>query len=340
VVAQPGPGQVKLKAVATARAAAQPIIGFRLMIDGRTLPDEQGKADFGAGKPKAEAEWTVTLPAGSHQFRVLARCPDVSAFSAPVERTNGNLAQQPRLHYVAVGIDKYKVQALELKCAVNDAKAIGNLLTTMPVGPYQPGVPCTLLDAKATKASVTKALESLRGGAVKPNDLVVFFFAGHGFKDASGFYLLTVESNPMNLAKTALSGAELRKNLNNFPCQVLLLLDACHSGAAAKDFRPVVDDVTRTLTEDECGVAVLSAAMAGEKSREKGKHGLFTSAMIDALKKADGVPYNRHNRLQYIHHLHSYVLDEVAHLSDEQQHPCLTLPSIVEPFPIRRVAGK
>ncbi len=250
---------------------------------------------------------------------------------------NVNPAKQPRLHVLAVGVNAYQDPALTLTFATADAKAIACAFCQAAGEPYRAGEGVILLDAKARKQALLDALANLRG-QVKPNDLVVFFFAGHGVKDKSGFYLLPVEANPKDLAKTAVSGTELRKTLGEFPCQVLLLLDACHSSGAVKNFRPVVDDLTRELTDDDCGVAVLSAAMANEQAQEKDGHGLFTYAVLAALNHADGVPFNRHNRLLYVHHLHSFVFDEVARLSGERQHPFLSLPWVVEPFPIRKMS--
>ena len=57
------------------------------------------------------------------------------------------------------------------------------------------------------------------------------FFAGHGATKKNQFYLLTHEANLNLLDATALSGAKLREALGAFPCQVLLILDACHAGA-------------------------------------------------------------------------------------------------------------
>jgi len=120
---------------------------------------------------------------------------------------------------------------------------------------------------------------------------------------------------------------------------VLLILDACHSSAGIKSFRPAVDDLTRALTDDECGVAVLCAAMANEKALEKQGNGLFTRAIIQALNRSDGVPFNRHNRRLYVHHLHTYVFDEVSQQSGDRQHPFLSLPWVVESFPVTQFPG-
>jgi hypothetical protein len=119
------------------------------------------------------------------------------------------------------------------------------------------------------------------------------------------------------------------------------MLDACHSAGygqgkplAQKELRPATDDVARTLTDDEVGVVVLCAAMAHEKAIETKGHGLFTQAILEALAHAEGVPFNRDNRRLYVHHLHSYVFDEVMRRSGDRQHPFLSLPWIVESFPL------
>ena len=90
---------------------------------------------------------------------------------------------------------------------------------------------------------------------VKPRDLLVFFFAGHGVREGREFFLLTHDADLKKLGKTALSGSQLRQRLADFPCQVLLLFDACHSGSAAKSL--VADVASRQLADEECGAALV-----------------------------------------------------------------------------------
>jgi hypothetical protein len=91
---------------------------------------------------------------------------------------------------------------------------------------------------------------------------------------------------------------------------------------------------------DDCGVAVLCAAMANEKAQEKDGNGLFTRAVMVALAHAEGVPFNRANRMLYVHHLHSFVFDTVREESSGRQHPFLSLPRGVESFPVARTRAK
>jgi WD40 repeat protein len=330
--------KVKAKATATAAARGQPVRSLRLLVDGRPLPDGQGVLDLKAGQEKAEAEWTVELPPGEHELKALARGPDTAGTSAavPIDVTAASADERPTLHVIAVGIDAYPQQALQLKCAVADARGLAdafgkhcagkdNLFGAARVKP--------LLNGDATRAAVLAALKAARQ-AVKPGDLLVFSFAGHGAKQGKQFYLLTVDADPAKLAQTALSGDDLRTALADLPCQVLLLLDACHSAAGVRAF---IDEAARNLTGDECAVAVLCAAMGYEEAQEKDGHGLFTKAVIEALSRVDRVPYNARDGRQYVHHLGSFVLDEVEGASHGDQHPFLTMPYVTESFPVRQL---
>jgi hypothetical protein len=147
-----------------------------------------------------------------------------------------------------------------------------------------------------------------------------------------------------NLGKTALSGAKLQDELKALPCQVLLMMDACHSAGygvkgklAQKNLPPATDLATRKMTEDEVAVVVMCAAMGNEKAIERGQNGLFSRALAAALTAKGGVPCNPVNHKQYLHHLQSYVFDQVMLESEDQQHPFLHLPWVVESFPLRQV---
>ena len=42
----------------------------------------------------------------------------------------------------------------------------------------------------------------------------------------------------------------------------------------------------------------------------------------------------------YLHHLHTFVFDRVSDESEDRQHPFLSLPWVVESFPVAQFAGK
>ena len=336
---------VTLKVQAEALAKEQPIISLRLMMDGRVVPGKETVVEFKDGKLKVEPfEWTIELPEGEHQFAVLARCPDSSAISPAVRVKHVNAAKLPTLHVLTVGINDYKFGGLDLLYAAPDAEALAAAFAKNCKGqPFREVKTKILINQQATAKNIAAELAELRG-AVAQQDLVIVFFACHGVKHKKAYYLLTHEADPENLDKTGLSGDVLRKTLAEFKCQVLLMLDACHSAGFGEGkklsklgLKPATDDVARDLTDDDYGVAVMCAAMGHEKAEGKAGHGLFTAALLEALEKKPGVPvpFNRFNQRVYIHHLQAYVFDEVSARSEERQHPFLSLPWVVESFVIR-----
>jgi hypothetical protein len=333
--------KVKLKATAEAAVKGQPVTALRLLVDGRPLPDGEGMLDLKEGQSKAEATWEVTLPPGEHELKVLARGPATAGASPAVALAvpTPAAAARPTLHVIAVGINAYQQPALHLACAVADARELADAFPKDCAGPanlFGQAKVTALIDAGATRDAVLAALKAARA-AVKPGDLLVFSFAGHGVKQGRKFYLLTVDADPDKLAETALSGDSLRAALADMPCQVLLLLDACHSAAGVRAFS---DEATGKLTDDECGVAVLCAAMGAEEAQEKNGHGLFTRAVLDALGNGEDVVYNRRDHRQYVHHLGSFVQDAVKDWSNDEQHPFLTMPFVTESFPIRQMPAR
>ncbi len=82
-----GKSTYRMKASAIAGKGQQPVMALRLLMDGRPMPGSDTLKEFPGGKAQAEAEWTVELPEGKHQFAVLRagptrpRCPPSSSWS-------------------------------------------------------------------------------------------------------------------------------------------------------------------------------------------------------------------------------------------------------------------
>jgi WD40 repeat protein len=354
-------GKVTLKIRANAQAKGQPVVGLRLLLDGRQFPAEGARgaarddgdtsADFPDGKPTVDVTWTFDLPGekavGAYQISVLARSPDAAAPSNTVSVSFVDPTKVPAMHVLTVGINKYADPALELRFAVKDATELAQAFQGHAKdGLFSAVHVHTLADKEATSQAILDRINEVRKTA-KRNDLFILFFAGHGAKEKEQFYLLTVDADVKSLATSALSGAKLRKEIGGFPCQVLLILDACHSAGfgekgtlKAMQLAPATDDATRVLTEDDAGVAVMVAAMGHESALEKDGNGLFTRALLEALRRAEGVPFNRSNHLLYTHHLQTFVFDRVNEQSGGRQHPYLNLPWVVQSFPVVRIAPK
>jgi WD40 repeat protein len=336
VTITPGAGD-KVTVVAEAvPSGPQPIRELHLLVDDRPYAGLGGI--FTVENPKVgpvRHTWEIALP-GPHEIRVLARTEASLGSSRGVKRVDAPQAaavKLPNLYVVAVGINEYP-KKWKLDAAADDAR---NFIKA--VNDYSPKVfgdkpqVKEVLDTKATKTGILAALDWLKERAT-PNDVSVFFFAGHGELANKEFYLLPQDFDEKDLTKTGVSRAEIKERVQKLPGKVLLLLDACHSGAIGLLYE---DGLSRQLADEDCGVAVLCAARPSEFALEKGQ-GFFTQALISGLAGLDGCP-QRNGRV-FVHHLQSHVVDRVADLSKEKQHPVAIVPPWMRPFALSQPAAK
>jgi len=331
-------------------AKSNRIVALRVMVNGRGLTGGKGVTSFDAPALKADATWDIEIPPGRHEVKVLIRGEESSELTAPlILETELPESQRPNLHMLSVGVKTYRNSALNLKVADKDARDLFAAFQTYCKGPtnlFRDVVGTTLTNEEAQRERVLQSIREVRK-SIRQQDMFILFFSGHGVKEGKDFYFVTHEAdltpNADNradrLPTTAISGAELQSILADFPCQVLLILDACHASKAVASFMPAIDDTARReITNSDVGVAILCATMGKEKADESSENGHLTAALIRGLEAKDAnVPFNHHNYRQYIHHLHSYVFDEVTKVSKEKQHPFLHLPWTVSSFPLRKL---
>ena len=187
----------------------------------------------------------------------------------------------------------------------------------------------TLFDADAGKKGIVDALEAMRDGMAKGagNDLAVVYFSGHGAMVDDKLYLLPADvdaSRPARIKSTGLSIDDLRDELLELAKhgRVLVLLDACHSGATAGDGVQLAMDSTRLRSGLAAGnVTVLTSSSGDEVSYENAdwQHGAFTKALLDAF--GDAAADINQNGLISTTGLVRYVTNRVLALTDGRQHP-------------------
>jgi WD40 repeat protein len=326
-------GKVKAAALdvkATARAKGKhPVTSLLLLLDGR--PYHGGQVQFKDAEPgkKVEHSWKVDLPEGEHTLRVVARTAASTGFSDDLDVSFAPAALRPRLFLLAVGINAYADKNLELRCAVNDARDLADTFVDKAAALFKVQKK-VLTDQEATREGIVEGLKWLRANA-GPQDVTVVFYAGHGETEEKSFYLLPQNVRLKELKKSGISGEELKQHLAELPGRVLLLLDACHSGAVGK----VINDLARDLADDECGVIVMCAALGKEKAGEADGHGFFCRALIEGLRGERQAPRNPRDGYVYLHHLEQYVIDRVQDLSKDEQHPTTARPTL-RPLPLAK----
>lgn len=242
---------------------------------------------------------------------VLASLPARTSirFAGSVDRA------KPKLHILAIGINAYEDRGWTpagrsspsyfppLGLAAKDATTFGADMKQAGGALYGVVQVTYALDRNATKANLDKVVSSL-ARQVHPRDTFVLFVAGHGFSVRGRFYLIPQDyqggENPDALARNAIGQETLQDWLANRirAKKALVLLDTCESGAlVAGHLRsradgPISDAAVGRLHE-ATGRPVLTAAALGQFAyegviaRSGDRHGIFTWAVLDALRNGD-----------------------------------------------------
>jgi hypothetical protein len=320
---------VEVEAVALGKGKL-PVVSLQLLLDGRPWQGQEGLRKVTARPGEAVKEkWTVVLPEGEHTLRVLARNEASMGLSDDLVVTYDKPPPRPHLYVLAVGINAYKDRNVpKLACAVNDAQVLEKTFKDRSKDIFDVVEARVLVNEQATRADLLAGLKWLKEKA-RPQDQAVVFYAGHGEQEDKGFYLLPHDVDVKDLKNTGISGETLKEHLAGLPGKVLLLLDACHSGAIGK----VINEMARDLADDDCGVVVMCAALGKETAGEDDGHGFFCRAAIESLQGKG--PKNKADGRVYQHHLEQYVIDRVQELSKDQQHPTTAKPTL-PPFPLAK----
>jgi uncharacterized caspase-like protein len=265
---------------------------------------------------------------------------DVAAERHEVQVATG-AAKAPgaRLHVLAIGIDDYgkAAQALHLNFAAKDASDVANALMNTQSseynklgGLYAEVLPTYLHDKDATKAEIFQSFDGIQLNMAKDStgeDLAVVMFSGHGVTTKHGFYLLPYGVDIRTQAEieaTAIPLAEFRAQVETLAAhgRVLLLLDACHSGAATADGAQLAAnaDVLSEGLAHLSNVTVLTSSKAQEVSHEDPKwgNGAFTKVVLAAM---GGDADENHDGLISMSEMTNYVFAHLPMLTDYQQHP-------------------
>ena len=237
---------------------------------------------------------------------------------------------------VIVGISKYKHSALDLEYADRDAEKLYQLLLMPQGGHFQKEYICKLTNKDATKENITRALRSFLKKPAR-EDLVIIYFACHGSPDPErpgNVYLLTHDSDPLDIAGTALPMGDIDRALTDtlLSEKVIILADTCHSAAIGSGIRSraVTENTTlinrylQEISQARRGTALLTSAEANEVSFEDkkwgGGHGVFTYYLLRGL---EGDADENNNGFVAVGELFEYVRENVKKATNHRQHPCI-----------------
>jgi uncharacterized caspase-like protein/Flp pilus assembly protein TadD len=232
---------------------------------------------------------------------------------------------------VVMGISKYQhlPPGAQLRFADRDAEEFAAFLKSPSGGLLPPDHIRVLANDQATLAQVRAALYGL-APVVGPQDVVYFFFAGHGvLDDADQGYFVVYDSDPQNLHATALGFDEIDGVLSTRlrAGLVVMIADACHTGRLgwttyqSSGVSRAAEPLERIGHGDRSFLKLLGSRpseVSFEDPGLEGGHGVFTHTLLHGL----GGPADQDgDRVVRASEAIDYVSRRVPELTAARQHP-------------------
>ena len=276
----------------------------------------------------AEFEADTPIVAGDNVFTAYAFSgADIKSTDATLNlKGDRSLQRKGTAYVIAMGIDRYAAASekypLNLKYAEADAADFAEQFRKSQINLEQFAnirvIP--LIGEDATRANLKSVLRVLSGqasktdapdkqrllagaDAVKPEDGVFFFYAGHGAASDGHFYLIPQNYDPNyefdKPESHTISELDLSRMLEGIsPARSFLIIDACQSGQAIESDRPVgpVDAPGLAQLAYEKGLYILAASAASEPALETqklgGGHGFLTYSLVEEGLKTSAATLN------------------------------------------------
>jgi len=199
---------------------------------------------------------------------------------------------KPDLHILALGINNYRDGSLRLNYSVADAKGFVKTLTTVATPLFANIYPYQMLDSQVTKENVFAKFKEISTKA-KPNDVFMFYIAGHGTVDAktSTYFYLPYDfryTKENSVRKKGISQKDFTQALSKIPAlKSLVLIDTCNSGGFTDTptNRGMLEKLAINKLTRATGRSTIMASSKDQVALEGYQgHGVFTYTLIEALK--------------------------------------------------------
>lgn len=298
-----------------------------VMVDGQRQPTTRA----------VRAANTIDIDLPRHDCTVMMYAQNKNGNSEPAtirlirEATSMEL---PKLFVVAIGVGDYNDPKLpKLRFTCKDAKDFSKAITSKKGLPYEDVQVKILCDNEATRADIFEAMEWLKQES-SPNDVCIFFFAGHGMRDEKDrFYFMPYGCNTNKLYE-CFSASDFRNEAEDIHGKLIAFVDACYSGALFEGGRSAATThFIEQLKRSKNGMLLYASSSSDTKSREdeSWENGAFTKALVEAL---NGAAKEEHAEGLSTQELEHFLYKQVRKLTDFKQTPIFINPSGIEHFNI------
>ncbi|MBF0130209.1 MAG: caspase family protein, partial [Alphaproteobacteria bacterium] len=262
------------------------IAEVRVYHNGKLLSQQKappGVKTFPVAVPVRLAEGTNTVSA------VALSKDNIEGSTASVRVTRPGAPRLGAMRVMTVGINEYAHKELSLEYGVPDSDGIDAYFRTVPKTIFTQVSPTAVRNRQATRQGILNAFAGLSDS--NPEDTVLVYMAGHGEAVDSKWYFIPQDIGfPLKRSDIPVGGLSMEDvsaAIAKAKAQkVVLLLDACKSGAALTDVRNFEARKEWTKMARLAGVYVIAAAGKDQYAAEVPDlgHGAFTYTLLKGLK--------------------------------------------------------
>ena len=205
-----------------------------------------------------------------------------------------------KTYLVAVGVSDYPGNNKDLRLPANDAATVRYIYSR-----NSNAKTVLLTNSDATRSAVLSKLRSTFAKATE-NDIIVFFFSGHGTKGAFCAYDAQI---PYSEIRQAMASSKAKNKM--------IFADACFSGKMRQGRQDTAEQ-----SFNNYNIMLFLSSRGNETSIERlgMKNGFFTSCLQKGLR--GGADVNK-DRAITAKELFNYVSRHVKLLSSDKQHPVM-----------------
>jgi formylglycine-generating enzyme required for sulfatase activity/uncharacterized caspase-like protein len=212
-----------------------------------------------------------------------------------------------------IGVSDYGAGFKTLRCPANGVEAMRSVLSCPTMGGFDEVITLVNPDVGEMRSRICEVFAQLT-----KQDLILFYFTGHGIKDMTGeFYLTTAQSelfkNGRPNAGTAVEADFLKREISHSLAErKVVILDCCFGAAFANGFLAMNDSSVDVETHfGGKGWCVLTASTSARYALEQEDEDLsvYTRYLVEGLKTGGAAPDGE--CFISARHLHEYVKAQV-----------------------------
>ncbi|MBU6340772.1 MAG: caspase family protein [Bacteroidetes bacterium] len=241
----------------------------------------------------------------------------------PVDSSNSvassaaNIYADVKVWAVVVGVASYDHMPV-LRYTDDDAYRFYAFLKSLEGGALPDEQLRILIDEEATRENILETLNIIFESA-GPNDLVIFYFSGHGLNGS--FLPIDFDGYNNKIAHEEIA-AIFAKSKARFK---LCLADACHSGsllAMRGETEPTLVQYYAALSKSVSGTALIMSSKSEETSLESSglRQGVFSHFLIRGLKGEADV---NHDKIVSVQEIFNFIYTNVRDYTGNRQSPVI-----------------